>query len=220
MTAPTLRGFRSLLGQELWDRLAEHGTLHSFAPNSTLLRQGDPGGHLMMILSGRVTVHGRDPDGGELLVSLRGAGDLVGELARNPVALRTAHVRTLDRCTIQILSPAVFDAFLTRNRAHNKFADYLTGKLGETIRYKMQLAHFPAQRRLALLFLELIALADPHRPDRYRIPLSQEALASALGLARSTVAEQIATYRTGGALSASRRITVADVDRLRLYAYS
>ncbi|MFJ6670088.1 hypothetical protein ACIQMJ_03140 [Actinosynnema sp. NPDC091369] len=53
MTSRPPRGFRALLGESKWPAL----------------------------VSGRVKVLGAQPDGGQLLITLRGPGDLLGQLA-------------------------------------------------------------------------------------------------------------------------------------------
>lgn len=209
-----LRGFRALIGERLWDALVSEGATRSFPSGSFLLRQGDPGGSVLVLLRGRVQVTGHDQQGAELLVSLRAGGDLVGEIAGVPQMTRTASVQAIDHCTAQVLTAEKFRDFLKRNRIDGHFTDYLLGKLSETVPYQMQLVHFTARRRLARLMLELVVLADPGHPDRMRVPFSQESLARALGLSRSTVAEQIAALRELGALTAGRRLVVADLDKL------
>ena len=47
-----------------------------------------------------------------------------------------------------------------------------------------------------------------------RIPFTQEELSTSLGLARSTVAEQLTALRTSGALAPGRQLVVADIERL------
>lgn len=208
------RGFRALIGEQLWGGLVAKGVTRSYPAGSFLLRQGDPGGWVLVLLRGRVKVTGHDEEGAELLVSLRAAGDLVGEIAGVPQVARTASVQAIDRCTVQVLTAEVFREFLRRNCADSQFTDYLLAKLSETVPYQMQLVHFSAQRRLARLILELVALADPDDPERMQVPFSQEALARALGLSRSTVAEQISVLRASGALGLGRRLVVADLDKL------
>lgn len=212
--------FRTLIGQSRWQRLAGLGTLRSHPAREMLLRQGDPGEFLLILLSGRVRVFARDVDGAELLVALRGSGDVVGEMAIQRSAMRSANVETLDRCSVRLVSRSVFREFLATNRLDVAFSDYLVEKLAETVPYQLRLAHFSPRRRLATLLLDLVALVEPGRQDRLRIPLTQEGLASALGLSRSTVAAHLAAFRSAGALTPGRALVVADPMKLARYVTS
>ncbi|MBB3665456.1 CRP-like cAMP-binding protein [Prauserella sediminis] len=179
-------------------------------PGDVLLRQGDRGDYLLALTGGRVKILAAESGGAELLLSLRSAGDLVGEMSPRSDSRRTATVETLDNCTTSYLARRDFEAFLARNGAHAAFSDYLVAKLSETVPYQLQQAHFVPRQRVARLILEVLLLADPGDRSRARIPFSQDALAKALGLARSTVADQIAALRTLGALRSGPRIIVGD----------
>ncbi|MCP2260967.1 cAMP-binding domain of CRP or a regulatory subunit of cAMP-dependent protein kinases [Streptoalloteichus tenebrarius] len=213
-TAPPRRGFHALLGDSRWHALLRAGFPHTFSPGSTLVRQGDEGGFVWALASGRVAVLARQEDGAQLLVSLRGAGDLLGEMAVRPSSRRTATVEAIDRCVAHRVPAETFHRFLEEHDAQGGFSDYLVAKLSETVPYQVQLVHFTPLQRVARLLLEVVALADATAVDRFRVPFSQEAVAAALGLARSTVAEQIARLRREGALASGRRLVVSDSRRL------
>jgi CRP-like cAMP-binding protein len=205
------RGFRGLLGEPRWAALEGSGTLRSYRPGAFMLRQGEEGGFLLVLTSGRVKVLASERDGSEVLLSLRGQGDLVGEMAAKRGSHRTATVQALDHCTARFLLRPDFNRFLLEQNAHAEFADYLVAKLSETVPYQIHQVHFSPRQRLARLLLEVVRLADSSHPDRWRVPFSQEGLANALGLARSTVAEQLGGLRSDGVLGPGPRIVVADV---------
>lgn len=207
------RGFQALLGADRWHALQVLGTLRSYRSGAFLLHQGDRGDFLLALASGRVRVLAATAGGSEVLLSFRGAGDLVGEMAVSS-GVRTATVQAIDRCAAHYIARAPFQQFLVEHDAQGVFTDYLVSKLSETVPYQVQQVHFSPLQRLSRLLLELVALADSDQVDQMRIPLSQEALASSLGLARSTVAEQIAKLRRAGALAPGPRLVVADRSRL------
>ncbi|HWC82374.1 MAG TPA: Crp/Fnr family transcriptional regulator [Pseudonocardiaceae bacterium] len=221
MTEPpvaAVRGFRALLGEPRWRALVESGTARRFRAGEFLVRQGDPGGFLLVLAEGRVIVNARDAAGAELLLALRAHGDLIGEMAMRDTAARTATVTALDDCTAWRLSDESFRRFLAAHDAQGEYSDYLVGKLSETVPYQMRLVHFSARQRVARLLLEVVALAGPGEPSPRRVPFSQEAVAGSLGLARSTVAEQIAALRADGALTPGPRLVVADAKALTRHA--
>ncbi|MCA1184975.1 MULTISPECIES: Crp/Fnr family transcriptional regulator [unclassified Saccharopolyspora] len=210
-------GFRALLGDRRWAALVGSGVRRNHRAGEYLLRQNDRGGHLFALISGRVKVLA-GLDGSQVLLSLRGAGDLVGEMAARGNSRRMASVQALDACTSCVLKRAEFDRFLHDHGAHGLLSDYLVGKLSETVPYQVQQFHFGPLQRVARLCFEVHSLADARQPDRARIPFSQEALAQALGMARSTVAEQIAVLRSSGALGPGPRLVVDDEHALAAQA--
>jgi CRP-like cAMP-binding protein len=128
-------------------------------------------------------------------------------------AQRTATVVALDDCTACYLSTAEFQRFLVAERAHDALRDYLIAKLSETVPYQLQLVHFTPRQRIARLLIDVVALAGPPS-DPLWIPFTQTGIADALGLARSTVAEQIAVMRDAGVLAPGRRLVVRDLSSL------
>lgn len=202
-----------MLGREHWNTLCAAGTARTYRRGQFLLRQGDRGGFVLALTSGRVQVAALNEDGTQLLQALRGPGDLVGEMAMRDGAARTATVVALDRCTVRYLSLERLRKFLDSAGAHGAFTDYLIAKLSETVHYQLQLVHFSPRQRVARLLLDVVALADAV-PDPMRIPFSQTGIATALGLARSTVSEQVAALREIGVLAPGPRLIVLDPQAL------
>jgi CRP-like cAMP-binding protein len=208
------RGFAALLGRERWKALCDAaGTARTYRRGQFLLRQGDRGGFVLALTSGRAQVTALSEDGTQLLQALRGPGDLVGEMAMRDGAERTATVIALDRCVVRYLSIGRLQQFLDSAGVHGAFTDYLIAKLSETVHHQLQLVHFSPRQRVARLLLDVIALADGV-PDPMRIPFSQTGIATSLGLARSTVSEQVAALREIGVLAPGPHLVVLDVQAL------
>jgi len=209
------RGFAALLGERRFRVLAGLGVARDYRRGEPLVRQGDPGGFLLVLTAGRVRVNALDVDGAELLLALRAPGDLIGEMGLRAGSRRTATVRALEPVSARYLSEDVFQRFLAEHRAEGALRDYLVSKLSETGSYQLRLVHFPPLRRVARLLLEVVALAEPG--DR-AVPFAQEELARCLGMARSTVVEQLKLLRDDGALTPSGPLAVADLKALSRHA--
>ena len=205
------RGFGALLGERRFRALAELGVGREYRRGEPLVRQGDLGGFLLVLTRGRVRVNASGAEGAELLLALRAPGDLIGEMGVRAGARRAATVRALEPATARYLSEEVFQRFLAAERAEGELRDYLVSKLSETGPYQFRLVHFPPLRRVARLLLEVVALAEPG--DRV-VPFAQEELARCLGMARSTVVEQLKLLRDDGALTPGGRLAVADLKAL------
>ncbi|MEU5697043.1 Crp/Fnr family transcriptional regulator [Actinosynnema sp. NPDC020468] len=213
------RGFRLLLGEERWQALLALGLDRRFRRGDVLMLQGSIGSTVLPLVSGRVKVLAAEADGGQVLLTLRGAGDVVGEIAGgSPVPRpRTATVVAVDDCRARCVPDTAFRAFLDRCGAHAAFGEYVLTKLSQTVPHQVRLAHHGPARRIAGLMLEVVSLADG-AADPALVPFSQAEVAEALGLVRSTVARHVREFRVAGALGPGPRLVVADVRALRRLA--
>jgi CRP-like cAMP-binding protein len=210
--------FEALASTTVWRALLAAGQLRSFAPGRTILRQGDPGGFLLALESGRVKLLASAEDGAQLLLTVRGAGHLLGELAGDSDGRRTASVEAIDRCTARYFALADFERLLAAHNLQTVFRQYVAGKSHQAVARQIDLAHRPAVRRIARLLLDVVRQAPAGSIDSHRVPFTQEELAASLGMARSTVAEQLTKLRRSGALGPGPQLQVADLDRLRQWA--
>ncbi|MFI5733676.1 Crp/Fnr family transcriptional regulator [Kribbella sp. NPDC051587] len=208
-----LQTFQDLIGPSAWQLLLAEGTLRSYRPGQTILRQADPGGFLFALDHGRVKLLATAEDGAQLLLTVRGAGQLLGELA-GAEGHRTATVEALDRCTAHYLSIARFERFLAKHGLTQEFHRYVTGKFDQAVSRQVDLAHRSALRRIARLLHDTVVLAPTTAANPQRVPFTQEELAGSLGLARSTVADQLTTLRASGALTRGPHLVVADLEKL------
>lgn len=205
--------FQELIGVNAWRLLLAEGTLRSYRPGQVILRQGDPGGFLVVLESGRVKLVAGTEDGARLLLTVWGAGQLLGELAGED-GRRTATVEAMDRCTARYLTVPRFERFIHKRGLEQALHRYVTEKFDQAVSRQVALAHRSALPRIARLLYDVVGLAPPGSPNPMRIPFTQEELAGSLGLARSTVADQLGALRASGALAPGRQLIVADLERL------
>ncbi|MEV6609728.1 Crp/Fnr family transcriptional regulator [Kutzneria sp. NPDC051319] len=203
-------GFRTLLSDEQWSALLDAGIPRGYRPGDELVRQGDPGGFVLVLRTGRVQVLRTEADGSRLLLEVRAAGDLIGEMAARGSGVRNATVVAVDQCHAQRVPVAAFD----RLAAAALLPDYIVSKINQHLPVRVQLAHFTPPQKVARLLAELIALAGPELADPRLIPLSQQEIADALGLSRSSVAAVVADLRRDAVLGPGPRLTVLDRDGL------
>ncbi|HEY8481260.1 MAG TPA: Crp/Fnr family transcriptional regulator [Spirillospora sp.] len=217
-----------------WDALspAERAALRAVArprrygPRMPLCYQGDDSDHLVVIESGWAKVTSCGEDGREVVLAVRGPGELVCESAVLGGRERSATVTALGPLRALVVPAARFTGFLD---AHPGVWRLVSGtfvrRLDDAAR-RLQ-AHASAQgaRRLAILLADLADLSARYAPPDSSggvvlgPPLSQEELGSWMDASRETVARALGTLRAEGLVRTGwRKITVLDPAGLRAFA--
>jgi CRP-like cAMP-binding protein len=211
-TERATQGFRARLRPEVWAALVKAGAHRTYAPGQRLFSQGDTSGWLLVLVAGRVKVSYAERAGDELLLAVRGPGDLLGEFSGRDEGPRSATIQALEACTAYALPQDRFAEFLRTHRLYRELDRYLMAKIRQSAAHTWRLAHQPTAARLASLLLDVMRTAGPDHPHPARIPMSQAELAVALGLARSSVAYTLADWRREEVVETGRaHIVLLDV---------
>jgi CRP-like cAMP-binding protein len=216
---PSTDGFTTRLAPSDRDALFELGSERTYARNSRVFHEGDRSNFVVVIIDGRIKIVSTSPDGAESLLSVRGPGSLVGELAALDDAPRLASAVVLEPATALVLTADQFRDFLAhRPRAALELVRTLIERLRESDRRRAEFGSYDVTRRLAALLLELSSGESPRR-GRAGIELSQHELAGMIGASRESVARALTTLRGRGLVETGRRaITVVDAEGLRTLA--
>jgi CRP/FNR family cyclic AMP-dependent transcriptional regulator len=208
---------RSLLAPEQWTALASAGTARTYEPGERLMTEGELGTFVVVLLEGRVKSTCCEDDGTEVLLSIRGAGDVLGERSVIDWAVRSATVTARRRCSTRFLTASQFMELL-----HEHLAE-VTQRLavsrqreGQTIR--VEVSTLSVLRRLVRTLLRLVEAMDNASagPVAVDLGIPQEELARAIGASRAQVAANLRLLRSAGIVSTgTRRIVTLDPTRLR-----
>lgn len=188
------------LPPDLLDALAGAGSTRSFRANAILIHEGDPGGTLYIVLSGRLRAYASSEEGREVVLSEFGAGEYVGELSLDGKP-RSASVRTVEASNCCVIQAADLRAFLA---GHPDFALHLTQKLMRMVRRLTEqvktLALQDVYGRLTRLFVELsVDLGNGER--RLSLKITQQEIAERIGSSREMVNRVLKELTTGGYVS-------------------
>jgi CRP-like cAMP-binding protein len=165
--------------------LAEAGTVRHYNAGEALLLQGQPLDRVLVVLRGRVKVVATAVDGTEVMLALRGAGDLVGEVATVEETEGAASVIALEPASARQLTTVEFRRFLDRHPgAALALVRVLAGRLRDADRQRVQYAATTVLERLAAA---LVGLAE-----RYGQPAGDHAVRIELRLTRSELATLVA----------------------------
>jgi len=103
-----------MLGKESIDFIIERLKLKTFAKGETVVRIGDPGDEMFIIMSGQVRICIYADDRSEQTVALLGAGDYFGEMALLTGEPRSASAIANEECEMFILHKNDFDVILEK----------------------------------------------------------------------------------------------------------
>jgi CRP/FNR family cyclic AMP-dependent transcriptional regulator len=201
-------GFWGLLGEEDRKALTSAARSRVFPADFVLCMEGEPTTHVFILLSGWVKVSTVTRDGREVLEALRGAGDIVGEIAGQVTGYRTATVQALGTVRALIVGAGQFGDFLD---AHPGAAHAHRQAMAERQRtaYEQQRGHalLSGAQRLAGLLLDLADEQDGASGGAVStpLPLSQEELASLIGASRSTVTRALHEWRSRRVIGTDQR---------------
>jgi CRP/FNR family cyclic AMP-dependent transcriptional regulator len=197
------------------------GITRSFPGGDLLLREGDPTNHVFVIVAGWVRVYSTSLDGREVLLGLRGPGDVIGDLAALHGWSRTASVRTLDGVTaVQLLSAQFVHNLQTRPRIALAMLKQMSTRLRESEITRIDFGTFDVTKRVARYILWLIERHGVSEAGglSLRMPLTQQDIANRVGASRRAVARAMRVLRERRIVATSRqRILVARPDVLALF---
>lgn len=171
---------------------------------------------MLLCLSGRLKIVYAEPDGRELMLAVRGPGDVVGEFSGRDGQPRSATVQAIEPGITCKLSDERFSELVQRFQLGSQLNTYIMGKLRESAAHAWQLAHRTTAIRLASLLIALVDAAGPDHPCPTTIAMSQEELATALGLARSAITPVLSEWKAAKLVRISRgRLEVVDTLAVR-----
>jgi len=211
-------GFWGSLDRPDRNALVQAGSWLSVAPGEVLLARADDSGDVAIVWSGLTKAVVRVVDGKQVVLAVRGAGDIVGELSHINRGGRSAAVVAVNRVQALLLRRCHFHQFLD-HRAHaaETLRCVIVDRLCEADRDRLAAASMTVGQRLARFLLK-IALRHgiPGPAGDLKIDhLSQEDLAACIGGATRTVAREMQAWRTRKIISTERRsVTVHQVPAL------
>lgn len=203
------------------DLLAE-GAPRGYEPGEIMIRERDTSAYVLALLSGWAVVSVTTERGARLILALRGAGEVVGDLAAVDRGPRSATVTALSRIEAVAISGDRFRRFLAaRPHATSLIMRQLATRLRSADVERRSLASETVLQRLAARLVELAERAGRRAETGtvLELPLPQHDLAAAIGATREAVAKALRLLREQGVVrTANRRVVVVDMPVLVLLA--
>jgi CRP/FNR family transcriptional regulator, cyclic AMP receptor protein len=213
--------FLALLSLSEVDELRHRGRQRHWPRGATLFTEGAPSDVVIILLAGRVKVYSLTEAGAEIVLAVRGAGSLLGDLAAIDGRPRSATVTALEQVDALVLTSTAFTDFLEATpRVTLMLLRMLTGRLRDADRKRVEFGAHDTLGRVARRLVELAERFGENAPDGVRItvPFTQDELAGWVGSSREAVTKALSRLRARGYIKTERRtITVRNIDALRKF---
>lgn len=214
-----LGGFVAQLDPEARAAFLRLGRVRRYRRGSTLLMQGARDDAVFVLLEGRVKVALDTSDGREIVLTVLGPGDILGEFeAIDPELVgRNASNVALEPVEARVFGADDLRQFLLDHPvAAWELLRLTIRKVGAADRRRVAATALDASHRLAHFLVER---ADASGQLELDIALNQEELASHIASSRESVVRALTTLRARGLIETGRRrITIVDLDGLRAFA--
>ena len=203
---------------ELGPRLAARGRRRTYERGAALCVEGDVSDRVFVLESGLVKASCSSPRGQEIVLGIRGPGDVIGELATLDGAPRSASTVALTAVEAVVVPAAEVHAALADPAVVRQMLEVVVGRLRDADRKRIEFASLDTVGRVAMRTLEL-ADRFGHRTETgvlVDLPISQEELASWCGSSREATVKALRILRELGYLQTGRgTLLVADAEALR-----
>jgi CRP-like cAMP-binding protein len=199
--------------------LTSAGANRQWRRGAVIYRERERSEWVVILRTGRVKVSSDTASGTEVVLTVRGPGALLGELAAIDRGRHSATVTALEPVTALVVPHAEFERYL---QSHGRVAFLLTRqhvvRLRDADRKRIEFGAYDTTGRVAARLVELAERFGTPGPEGLRIelPLSQDELAGWTGSSREAVTKALRALREEGWIQTGRlRVTVRDLDALR-----
>ncbi|HSL07725.1 MAG TPA: Crp/Fnr family transcriptional regulator [Pseudonocardiaceae bacterium] len=215
------RSSGELLGPPEWQTLEQRGRPRSYERGQVLFFEGDQGGSVIALRRGRAKVSVQTLPGRELLLTVKGPGELIGEMSALDGRPRSATATAMEPVQALVVSASVFQDFL---QAHPRVALRLLQTLAAELRDTDELIadrdSGDTVNRTARRLVQLAVRYGEHNGGNTHVglALTHADLASWIGVSREATSRALSQLRLAGYITTERRsITVIDLPGLRRY---
>ena len=201
------------------DELRANMTDVDLARGRILFHEGDPGDALYVVVSGKIKLGRKSPDGRENLLAVLGPGEMFGELTVFDPGRRQTTATAVTRAKLLRLGESELGLWLNkRPEVALGLLRQLARRLRRTSEVAADLVFTDVPGRVAKALLDLSQRFGTASPNGLVVhhDLTQEELAQLVGASRETVNKALADFVARGWIRLEQRsVTLTDVERLR-----
>lgn len=206
------------LTEEGLEQVAQMSKMLILGRGQQILIQGDPGGYVYCLASGRVKISRFCPEGKELIVDIIMPGGIFGEILGGGETVQDTVTEAMDDVLLCLIPRSRFEQLL---RVHPELSFRLIELIGLRLRWiESRIADLVCKDVQARLATILLHLAREHgtRDSRgvlLRPHITQQQLAGLIGASRGVVNQSLGDFKRKGLISVEgRRIIIYDQNAL------
>ncbi|MGW8942833.1 Crp/Fnr family transcriptional regulator [Streptomyces koyangensis] len=206
-----------MVPKNAWRALAEQGRRIVHRRGSFIYRQGELSSSVFLLEDGTVKVLQVAEGGAALTLTLRGPGEMLGEMGVILDRPRSATLQAVNHCTGHVLSARVFLAGLDRLGLVTTVYRLAVDRMHHVEQRRLELLSLPPAARVARVILHLAAeVGHPGEGGTLvELGMPREELASMAAVGRSTAVPALRRLQVQGVLDLARtRLVVKDVEAL------
>ena len=192
-----------------------------FQRGQALFTEGDLAQRVFLIERGWVAVTCTTAGGREIVLALRGPGDMLGELSALDGEPRLATAVAVSEVEATVVSGPTLSRALDDAQAARELIRVLASRLRDSDRKRLEFAALDTLGRVAWRLLELSDGfgQETNEGISVELPLSQEQLAGWCGASRESTVKALTSLRELGTITTGRRhIVIRDMEALRRHA--
>ncbi|HXM54894.1 MAG TPA: Crp/Fnr family transcriptional regulator [Candidatus Dormibacteraeota bacterium] len=211
-------GIRPLVSEGVWAALASQGVARRYRTGDVMVVQGHGGDRVIVLVDGRVKVTRNEADGTEVLLAIRDAGEIIGEMSALDGSVASATVTALRPCATRVVPVGEFLYFVRSHDMVRALLRHAAARRRESEQIRIELTTLTVSRRLIRTLLRLMDSLGTASGGAIAVDLGlpQEELARAIGASRSQLAASLAWLRGLGLVSTERRrVLIHDAGGLR-----
>jgi CRP-like cAMP-binding protein len=195
------------------------GHLRRFSRGSTLFTQGDTADRVFVLTEGRVKIVSHTDEGREIVLGVRGPGDLVGDMSALDRGPRLASALALeDVAALMIGSEPLLSFLESHPKASMALLRTSVARQRDADEKRMEYLSHDSSGRVARRLVELAErYGQPEgRVINIDIQLTQDELGAWTGSSREATTKALHALRSKGLIETRRRnITILDIEELK-----
>ena len=196
--------------------LLHHCHVRNYPAKVTVIRPGDIGDKLLMVLEGSVTVSLEDEDGHELILAYLKQYDFIGEIGVFKLSeKRSAFVKTRSRCQMAEIGYERFRALLNSDLSEHAvellmiLGEQLSNRLLLTNTKYKDLAFMDVEGRIARTLLDLTKEPDAiTHPEGMQLHITRQEIGRIVGCSREMAGRVLKELEDKGLISAHGKTIV------------